>query len=71
MAQSVKHLTSTQVMISQFVVSSPASGSVSVELVLDALTPSLSAPPSLMRIHVRARSLSLSLSKINIKRKYG
>ena len=60
-AQSIKRLTSAQVMISQFVSSSPASGSVltaqSLEPVSDSVSPSLSAPPLLM--------LSLCLSKIN------
>ena len=51
-AQSVKRPTSVQVMTSQFVNSSPASGSVltaqSLEPALDSLSPSLSAPPPLM-----------------------
>ena len=59
MAQSVKHPTSTQVMISQSVDLSPELGSVmtaqSLEPALDSVSPSLSAPPLLM---------SLSLSKI-------
>ena len=58
-AQSVKRPTSAQVMISQFVGSSPASGSVltarSLEPASDSVSPSLSAPPPL------AFSLSLSL----------
>ena len=58
-AQSVGRPTSAQVMISQFVGSSPASGSVlmaqSLEPVLDSVSPSLSAPPMLV--------LSLSLSQ--------
>ena len=49
MAQSVRHLTSAQVMISQFVNLSPASGSVlmaqSLEPALDSMSPSLSVPP--------------------------
>ena len=61
MAQSVKHPTSAQVMISQFVSSSPTSGSVltaqSLEPASDSVSPSLSAPPPL--------ALCLSLSKIN------
>ena len=61
MAQSDEHLTSAQVMISQFVSSSPASGSVltaqSLEPASDSVSPSLSAPPP----------FALSLSKINIK----
>ena len=51
-AQSVKCLTSAQVMISQSVSSSPASGSVltaqSLEPALDSVSPSLSATPLLM-----------------------
>ena len=58
MAQSVKHSTSAQVMISGFVSSSPASGSVltagSLEPASDSVFLSLSAPPR-----------SLSLSQIN------
>ena len=57
MAQAVKHLTSAQVMISQFVGLSPASGSVltvqSLEPASDSVSPSLSSPPLL--------ALSLSL----------
>ena len=60
-AQSVKRLTSAQVMISQFMSSSPTSGSVltaqSLEPASDSVSPSLSAPPPLV--------LCLSLSKIN------
>ena len=48
-AQSVKHLTSAQVMISQSTSLSPASGSVltarSLEPASDSASPSLSAPP--------------------------
>ena len=51
MAQSVKRLTSLQVMISQSVGSSPALGSVltaqSLERALDSVSHSLSAPPPL------------------------
>ena len=51
-AQSVKHLTSVQVMISWFMGSSPASGSVltaqSLEPASDSVSPSLSAPPPFM-----------------------
>ena len=61
MAQSVEHPTSAQVMISQFVSLSPASGSVlttqSLEPASDSVSPSLSAS-SLLK-------LSLCLSKIN------
>ena len=60
MAQSVERPTSAQVMISRFVSSNPASGSVltaqSLEPASDSVSPSLSAPPL----------LALSLSKINI-----
>ena len=59
--QSVRHPTSAQVVISQFVSLSPASGSVlttqSLEPASDSVSPSLSAPPLLV--------LSLSLSKTN------
>ena len=58
-AQSVKHLTSAQVMISQFMGSSPVLDSVltaqSPEPAADSVSPFLSAPPPLM--------LCLSLSK--------
>ena len=51
-AQLIKHLTSAQVMISQSVSSSPASGSVltaqSLEPVSDSVSPSLSDPPLFM-----------------------
>ena len=64
-AQSVKRPTHVKVTISQFMSSSPASCSVltaqSLEPALDSVSPSLSAPPQL--------TLSLSLSKINIKKK--
>ena len=67
-AQSVKHPTLAQVMISRFVGSSPAWGSVltaqSLEPALDSVSPSLSAPPLL------ALSLSLCLSlSLSIKNK--
>ena len=62
MAQSVKHPTSAQVMISQFVGSSPALGSVltaqSLEPALDSVSPSLSAP-----LPPPPLSFSLSLSQ--------
>ena len=52
MAQLVEHPTPAQVMILQFVGSSPASGSVltarSLEPVSDSLFPSFSVPPPLM-----------------------
>ena len=61
MAQSVGYPTSAQAMISRFVGSSPASGSVltaqSLDPALDSVSPSLSDPPMLM--------LSLSLSLDN------
>ena len=61
LTQLVKHPTSAQVMISQSVSSSPASGSVltaqSLEPTSDSVSPSLSAPPLLM--------LCLSLSLKN------
>ena len=66
-AQSVKHPTSAQVMISQLVGSSPASGSVltaqSLEPASDSVSPSLSMPLP------HSRSVSLFLEKINIKKK--
>ena len=62
-SQSVKCLTSAQVMISRFARWSPASGSGlnawSVESASDSVPPSLSALPA------HSLSLSLSLSKIN------
>ena len=68
-AQSVKRPTSAQVMISQFVGSSPASGSVltaqSLEPISDSVSPSLSAPP----LPMRCLSLPLSLNEINIKKR--
>ena len=66
MAQSVKWLTSAQVMILRSVSSSPASGSVltaqSLEPVSDSVSPSLSAPPPFMLC------LSLSQKQINVKK---
>ena len=63
-AQSVKALTSAQVMILWFMGSSPTSGSVltaqSLELASDSVSPSLSA----------SLASSLSLSKINIKKNF-
>ena len=60
-AQSIECLTLAQVMISQFVGSSPTSGSVltaqSLEPVSDSVSPSLSAPPPL----TLCLSVSLSL----------
>ena len=61
-AQLVELPTSAWVLISQFVSSSPTSGSLlSVWSPLQILCPPISAPPPL----ARARSLSLSLSKLN------
>ena len=66
MAQSVKRLTSAQVLISQFVSSSPMLGSVltaqSLDPALDSVSPSLFASVP--------RMLYLSLSKINIKKRF-
>ena len=67
MTQSVERPTSAQITISRSVGSSPASGSVPTARSLgpasDSVSPSRSAPPLL------AFYLSLSLSKINIKKK--
>ena len=66
MAGSVKHLTPAQVMISRFMGSSPALGSVltaqSLEPALDSMSPSLSVPFPLMLC------VCVSLSKINLKK---
>ena len=62
MAQFVEHLTSTQVMISQFMGSSPASGSVLSACYEFGVSVSLCPCPTC------SFSLSLSLSKINIKK---
>ena len=66
MAQSVKHPTSAQVMILRLMGLSPASGSMltaqSPEPALDSVSPSVCPSP--------AHTLSLSLSKINIKKKF-
>ena len=73
MAQSVKHLTSTQVMISWFVGSSPASGSV---LTAQILTPTLSLSLTL-KINKKHAILpfattwieqSIMLSEINLRK---
>ena len=73
MAQSVKRPTSTEVMMSWLVGSSPAPGCVltapSLEPASDAVSPSLSTPPLLTLC--LSLSLSLSLSKINIKGRLG
>ena len=64
-AQSVKHLTSVQVMISRFMSSSPVSGSVlTVQSLLGILFHSLSAPLLFLYAHMLARSLSLKISKL-------
>ena len=69
MAQSVKHLTLTQVMILLLVASSPVTGSVltaqSLEPLPRIVSPSLSAPPPLML----SLSVSLSLSQKRNKSK--
>ena len=69
MAQSVERLSLAQVMISQLVSSSPASGSVltarSLEPALDSVSPSLSAPLPLPLSLSLSLSLSVSLSKVN------
>ena len=66
MAQSVKHLTSAQVMISQLGSSSPESGSVltagSLEPASGSVCVSLSAPSQLVFCLSLPLSLSLSLS---------
>ena len=62
MAQSVKHPTLAQVMISQLVSSSPVPGSVltaqGLEPALDSVSPSVPAPPPL------ALSVSLKINKL-------
>ena len=67
MAQSIKHQTLAQVMILQFVTSSPALGSVltaqSLDPTSDSVSFSLSIPLPL------ALCFSVSLSKINVKKK--
>ena len=63
MAQFVKHPASAQVMIPQFVGSSPASGSVLTAQSLEAASDSVSPPLSLAFPH--SPSVSVSLSKIN------
>ena len=60
-AQSVKHPTSAQVMITQFVSLSPMSGSVLTTQSLEAASDSV----SLFLCPSRTGTLSLSLSKIN------
>ena len=66
-AQSVKHLTLMQVLISRFIGSSPTMGSLltaqSLEPAWNSVAPSFSAPPLL--VLCLSLSLSLSLSKIN------
>ena len=67
MIQLVECPTLAQVMISQFVDSGPTMGSVltsqSLEPASDSMSPFLSAPPP-------SPALSLSLSKINIKKNF-
>ena len=62
MAQSIKHLTSAQVMISRFVGLSPVSGSVLTAKSLEPVSDSVSPSPSL------PLALCLSLSEINNKK---
>ena len=62
-AQSVKRPTSAQVMISQFVGSSPASGSVLAALSLEPASGSVSVSLPLLHLCSLALSLSLSLSQ--------
>ena len=66
MAQLVKHPTLAQVVISQFVNSSPVLGSVlmarSLEPASDSVSPLLSAPPPLALCLSLSLPLSLSLS---------
>ena len=70
MAESVKHLTSAQVVISRFMGSSPVSGSGltarSLEPASDSVSPSLSAPPPL----TFCLSVSLSQNYVNIKKRF-
>ena len=73
-AQSVMRLTLAEVMISQFMSSSPASSSgLSAQSLLQILCPlSLCPSPTCVCTHVLSLSLSLSLSfsKINIEKNY-
>ena len=71
-AQAVEHPTLTQVMISQFVSSSPAWGSVlaaqGLEPALDSVCPSLSAPPPFMlSLFLSLKNKIKTLKKIIIK----
>ena len=70
MAQSVKRPNSAQVMMSQYVISSPALGSVltsqSLELDSNSLSLSLSAPPLFTHTHMHTHTHTLK--KINIKK---
>ena len=72
MAQSVKRLTSAQVMISQLVSSSPASGSVltaqSLEPASESVSPSLSAPSLLVHTHMLSISFKINIKKNLIKK---
>ena len=65
MAQSVKHLTLAQVMISCFVSSSPVLGSV---LTAQNLEPALDSVSPLSLLLPRSYSVSLSQKQINIKK---
>ena len=72
MAQSVKHLTSAQVMISQLVSLSPAMGSVltaqSLEPTWDSVSPSLSVPPPLVLSSLCLLKINKNIKKIKIIR---
>ena len=78
MAQSVKHPTSAQVMISRFVSSSPASGSVltarSLEPASDSVSPSLSASSPLVlclsKLNKRLKTLVFLIKNIKIKNNF-
>ena len=73
-AQSVRHPTSAQVMISRFMGSSPASGSVltaqSLESASDSVSPSLSTPPPpllMLCLYVSLKNKHLKNKKIKKK----
>ena len=74
MAQSVECPTLAQVMILQFVSSSPELVSMlaaqSLEPASDFLSPSLCPSPTHAQAHALSRALSLSLSRINIKKNF-
>ena len=66
MAQSVKHPTSAQVMISQLLSSSPMLGSVLTAQSLEPASDSVSSSLSVPLLLVRSLSLSLSLSPLSL-----